>query len=164
MFLNPSLDPWKPTCFLALQHLSVGSAAITKWQRDICFIITFIHYLSSSPSLCEKQLTTTHTGHGNMLPLTFAFSIQPQDFPVWVAQLQHGSWRKYPAKVRALPQMLRIICFHSRGQLSSQSHGSSSRVPPPKKTAGSTLSFQRVEGDYSWRPSHFNGSQWGTCS
>lgn len=57
-------------------------------------------------------------------------------------------------EVRALPQMFRIRGFHSGGQLSSQTHGSSSRAllshltALPNKTVGSALSFQRIEGNY----------------
>jgi len=72
--------------------------------------------------------------------------------------------------VRALPQMFSIRGFHSRGQLSSQPRGSSSRAllshltALPKNNTGSALSFQRTEGNYPWEPPYFNGTQGGTCS
>lgn len=173
MFLNPSLDLWKPTCcFLALQYLPVGLDEITEVAEiPVSSSHSFITLYPHSGCMRSKLHATMNIGHSIMVPLTFAFSIQPQEFLAWVAQLQYGSWRECPAKKSE--HCLRCSeseVFIPEGNLvprpmaPAQEHCCPTSLPFQTKQWAQLCPFKGIAGNYPWRPSHFNGTQGGTCS
>lgn len=84
-----------------------GTPTLTSWlgwnygsgrEIPVSSSHSFITLYPHSRCMRNKLQATMNTRHSIMVPLAFAFSIQPQEFLARVAQLQHGSWRECPAK------------------------------------------------------------------
>lgn len=156
-----------------------GTPILTSWLgwnygsgRDTRFIITFIHHPLSSLWLYEKQATCHHEYRAQYHGPSRLCLLNPAPrVSAWVAQLQYGSWRECPAKKSE--HCLRCSeseVFIPEGNLvprpmaPAQEHCCPTSLPFQTKQWAQLCPFKGIAGNYPWRPSHFNGTQGGTCS